>query len=88
MLLYLGRNCCEFNYDLYTRIVPKVPTKSKPSNGVDVADLMGGGKGRKKLKGGGASGGKLKGKKRQRSKSPPKKKKWLKMMTFAFKFQM
>lgn len=68
-----GRSCCEFNYDLYTRIVPKVAAK-KPTGIIDIADLMGAGKaGRKKLKTGG--GAKVKGKKRQRSKSPPKKKK-------------
>lgn len=65
-----GRGCCDFNYDLYTRIVPKPPPKPKaPTTSTDAAKSLGG---KKKLKSGKFD--KKKGK-RERSKSPPKKKK-------------
>ncbi|XP_037036160.1 uncharacterized protein LOC119074238 [Bradysia coprophila] len=63
-----GRGCCDFNYDLYTRIVPKPPPKPKPTT-VDGSKALGG---KKKIKSGKFD--KKKGK-RERSKSPPKKKK-------------
>lgn len=69
LLHEIGRGCCDFNYDLYTRIVPKPPPKPKAPATVDGAKSL---SGKKKLKSGKFD--KKKGK-RDRSKSPPKKKK-------------
>lgn len=67
-----GRSCCDFNYDLYTRIIPTPPVKKLPA-----PTNSGGGKnglagGKKKIKSG--KGDKKKVKKRTRSRSPGKKK--------------
>lgn len=71
MYRYLGRSCSDFNYDLYTRIVPKPPAKPKivPMQPEAAAILAGGGI--KASRGG--KGTKTVGKKRTRSKSPSKK---------------
>lgn len=72
-----GRGCCDFNYDLYTRIVPKPPPKPKVPTTVDGSKSL---SGKKKLKSGKFD--KKKGK-RDRSKSPPKKKKnWSENLRF------
>lgn len=66
-----GRSCCDFNYDLYTRVVPKPPPKPvAAANGAATKSALGAGK--KKIKSG--KGEKKKGKKRTRSRSPGKKK--------------
>lgn len=69
----MSRSCMDFNYDLFTRVVPKLPLANKVS-GAGNANGDGSGKsGRGKKKISAAKGDKRKGKKRQRSKSPQKK---------------
>lgn len=67
-----GRSCCDFSYDLYTRVVPPTPTVKKlpaPANGGGGKNGLNGGK--KKIKSG--KGDKKKSKKR--TQSPEKKQK-------------
>lgn len=68
-----GRSCMDFNYDLYTRVVPKLPQANKVGGaGNPGGDGTGkAGRGKKKIKA--VKVDKRKGKKRLRSKSPQKK---------------
>lgn len=71
-----GRTCMDFNYDLYTRVVPKDPSKAAAAaKALETAAGTGGSgdakKFKKKSKSLDADKGKLK--KRDRSKSPSKK---------------
>lgn len=73
-----GRTCMEFNYDLYTRVIPKDPSKGAAAAAKALESAAGGGGGggdgkkfKKKSKSLDADKGKSK--KRNRSKSPSKK---------------
>lgn len=71
-----GRTCMEFNYDLYTRITPKDPSKAAAAaKALETAASGGGhGEGKKiKKKSKSLDADKGKSKKRNRSKSPSKK---------------
>lgn len=70
-----GRSCCDFNYELYTRVVPKAPSKPKqiPMQPEIAAILAGKNVGRQKPKQAAAQQQSPKGKARARSKSPAKK---------------
>lgn len=73
-----GRTCLEFNYDLYTRVAPKDPTKAGAvaTKALENAGGAGnsGGDGKKiKKKSKSLDADKGKSKKRNRSKSPSKK---------------
>lgn len=73
-----GRTCMEFNYDLYTRITPKDPSKAaaaaKALEAAGGGSGSGGGGGKKfKKKSKSLDADKGKSKKRNRSKSPNKK---------------
>lgn len=72
-----GRSCCDFNYELYTRVVPKAPAKPKtiPMQPEVAAILAGKNVSRQaKQKPGAQQQPKSpKGKARTRSKSPAKK---------------
>lgn len=68
----MSLGCMDFNYDLYTRVVPKLPQAKLSGTGNGGADAGGkNGRGKKKIKS--VKGEKRKSKKRQRSKSPQKK---------------
>lgn len=73
-----GRSCCDFQYELYTRVVPKAPAKPKPvAMQPEVAAILAG-KSVGRLKQAAAAKGKHqqpkspKVKRRARSKSPAK----------------
>lgn len=71
-----GRTCMEFNYDLYTRILPKDPSKAAAAaKALEMAaGAAGSGDGKKiKKKSKSLDADKGKSKKRNRSKSPSKK---------------
>lgn len=69
-----GRVCCDFNYDLYTRIVPKDMSKMIAANASkSLNDVADGGK-RKKKKSKSFDFSKGRSKKRNRSTSPVKTK--------------
>lgn len=71
-----GRTCCDFNYDLYTRIVPKDMSKlmaANASKSLTDGAADGGGK-RKKKKSKSFDLSRALSKKRNRSKSPVKTK--------------
>lgn len=67
-----GRTCIDFNYDLYTRVTPKDPTKSIVAKASTDNDVSASKKTKKKSKSFDLGKGK---KKRNRSKSPNKSKK-------------
>lgn len=66
-----GRTCIDFNYDLYTRIIPKDPTKMIAAKVFMDSETSGSKKAKKKSKSFDFGKGK---KKRNRSKSPTKSK--------------
>lgn len=64
--------CMDFNYDLYTRVIPKLPQAKLSGAGSGSGDANGkNGRGKKKNKS--VKGEKRKPRKRSRSKSPQKK---------------
>lgn len=69
-----GRTCMDFNYDLYTRIVPKDPTVNKVLVKATSDHQTSDGKRNIKKKSKSFDFGKSKAKKRNRSKSPTKSK--------------
>lgn len=67
-----GRTCMDFNYDLYTRIIPKDPTANKAIAAKASTEIESGGK-KSKKKSKSLDMDKSGKKKRNRSKSPNKK---------------